>query len=156
MFTIALNGAKVTAYNQTVKTKILLFTLLTFAMVSQLCASENETFSKQVCGIISASQNVKECHYDENQKCLLYQTYDKKEKKVQCLWFPQNESKQIIIDETIWVSLKDVDYVMIGYGLTSSNPQTYYWIPKQKLSKKVNLNKLEKYRLSFPIIYNRF
>ena len=138
------------------KTKILLFTLLTFAMVNQLCASEPDKFSKLVCGIISASPNVKECHYDEKQDCLCYQTIDKKEKKVQCLWFPQNESKQIIIDETIWVSLKDVDYVMIGYGLTSSNPQTYYWIPKQKLSKKLNLNKLEKYRLSFPIVNNRF
>ena len=138
------------------KTKILLFALLTFAMVSQLFASENETFSKQVCGIISASQNVKECHYDENQKCLLYQTFDKKEKKVQCLWFSQVENHKIEICEDTWCSLGDVDYIMVGYGLTSSNPHAYYLIPKQKLRKKVDLNKLEKYRLSFPIVNNRF
>ena len=138
------------------KTKILLFTLLAFAMVSQLCASENETFSKQVCGIISASQNVKECHYDENQKCLLYQTYDKKEKKVQCLWYPQTENHNIVINEDTWSLLGEVDYIMIGYGLTPSNPQVYYLIPKQKFGKKMNLNKLEKYRLSFPIVNNKY
>ena len=138
------------------KTKILLIALLTFAMVSQLCASEHETFSKQVCGIISASQNVKECHYDENQKYLLYQTFDKKEKKVQCLWYPQTENHNIVINEATWSSLNKVDFIMIGYGLTPSNPQAYYLIPKQKLGKKMNLNKLEKYRLNFPIVNNKF
>ena len=68
-------------------------------MVSQLCASENETFSRFVCGIISASQNVKECHYDGNQKCLFYQTFDKKEEKVQGLWYPQTENHNIVINE---------------------------------------------------------
>ena len=138
------------------KTKILLFTLLAFAMVSQLFASENETFSKQVCGIISASQNVKECHYDENQKYLLYQTYDKKEKKVHCLWYPQTEHHKIEISEETWSSLDKVDYIMIGYGLTPSNPQFYFLIPKKKLGRKMNLNKLEKYRLSFPIVNHKF
>ena len=138
------------------KTKILLFALLAFAMVSQLCASENEIFSRFVSGIISASQNVKECHYDENQKCLSYQTYDKKEKKVHCLWYPQTEHHKIEISEDTWSSLGKVDYIMIGYGLTPSNPQAYYLIPKQKLGKKMNLNKLEKYRLSFPIVNHKF
>ena len=138
------------------KTKILLFCLLTFAIVGRILASEHEKFSKQVCGIISASQNVKVCHYDENQKCLLYQTFDKKEKKVQCLWYPQAENHKIEISEDTWSSLGDVDYIMIGYGLTSSNPQIYYLIPKRKLSKKVDLNKLVKYRLSYPIINNNF
>ena len=138
------------------KTKILLFALLAFTMVSQLFASENETFSKLVCGIISVSQNVKECHYDENQKYLLYQTFDKKEKKVQCLWYPQTEHHKIEISEETWSSLGKVDYIMIGYGLSPSNPQAYYLIAKQKLGKKVNLNKLEKYRLSFPIVNHKF
>ena len=138
------------------KTKFLLFYLLTCAIVGQVCASEHDKFSKQVCGIISASQNVKECHYNENQKCLLYQTFDKKEKKVQCLWYPQAENHKIEISEDTWSSLSDVDYIMIGYGLTPSNPQFYFLIPKHKLGKKVNLNKLEKYRLSFPIINHRF
>ena len=80
----------------------------------------------------------------------------RKRKIVQCLWYPQTENHRIVISEDTWSSLSKVDYIMIGYGLTSSNPQTYYWIPKQKLSKKVNLNKLEKYRLSFPIVSNRF
>ena len=138
------------------KTKILLFCLLTFAIIGRGFASEYEKFSKQVCGIISVSQNVKECHYDENQKCLFYQTIDKKEKKVQCLWYPQAENHKIEISEDTWSSLGDVDYIMIGYGLTPSNPQVYFLVPKQKLGKKVNLNKLEKYRLSFPIINHRF
>lgn len=138
------------------KTKILLFALLAFAMVSQLFASEHETFSKQVCGIISASQNVKECHYDENQKYLLYQTLDKKEKKIQCLWYPQTENHKMEISEDTWSLLGKVDYIMIGYGLTPSNPQAYYLIPKQKLSKKLGLNRLEKYRLNFPIVNNKF
>lgn len=138
------------------KTKILLFCLLTFAIIGRGFASEYEKFSKQVCGIISVSQNVKECHYDENQKCLFYQTIDKKEKKVQCLWYPQAENHKIEISEDTWSSLGDVDYIMIGYGLTPSNPQSYYFMPKQKLRKKVDLNKLEKYRLSYPIINNNF
>ena len=125
-------------------------------MVSQLCASENETFSKQVCGIISASQNVKECHYDENQKYLLYQTLDKNEKKVHCLWYPQTENHNIVINEATWSSLNKVDFIMIGYGLSPSNPQAYYLIPKKKLGRKMNLNKLEKYRLSFPIVNHKF
>ena len=138
------------------KTKILLFCLLTFAMVGRVFASEHEKFSKQVCGIISASQNVKVCHYDENQKCLLYQTFDKKEKKVQCLWFPQTKNHKFEISEDTWSSLGNVDYIMIGYGLPSSNPQVYYLVPKQKLRKKVYLNKLENFRLSFPIINHKF
>ena len=138
------------------KLKILLFYLLTFAIVGKICASEHEKFSNLVCGIISASQNVKECHYNENQKCLLYQTFDKKEKKVKCLWYPQAENHKIEISEDTRSSLGDVDYIMIGYGLTPSNPQAYYLIPKQKLGKKVNLNKLEQYRLEFPIVYNKF
>ena len=60
------------------KTKFLLFYLLTFAIVGKVRASDHEKFSKQVCGIISASQNVKECHYDEKQKYLLYQTFGKR------------------------------------------------------------------------------
>ena len=138
------------------KIKILLFYLLTFVIVGQVCASDHEKFSKQVCGIISVSQNVKECHYVEQQKYILYQTIDKKEKKVQCLWFPQTENHKFEINEDAWSSLSDVDYIMIGYGLTPSNPMCYYWIPKQKLIKKLNLNKLEKYRLSYPIINNKF
>ena len=79
-----------------------------------------------------------------------------KEKKVQCLWYPQTENHNIVINEATWSLLGEVDYIMIGYGLTPSNPQAYYLIPKQKLSKKLGLNRLEKYLLNFPIVNNKF
>lgn len=138
------------------KAKLILFYLLPFILAGQVYASDHDKFSKFVCRIISVSQNVKECHYIEQQKYILYQTIDKKEKKVQCLWYPQKEDQSIVISDDIWSSLSEVDYIMIGYGLSPSNPQAYYLIPKQKLGKKVNLYKLEKYRLTFPIISNKF
>ena len=136
--------------------KISIVFLLLACVSINIQATEHEQFSNLVSKLISVSQNVKECKYDNNQKLVYYQTYDHKERKVRCLWFPQNENNQISIDETVWMSLKDTDYIMIGYGLTPSNPLSYYFIPLKKMSKTIKLNKFGKYKLSNPIINNKF
>ena len=138
------------------------FNKITIALLLLACcsisiqATEHEQFSNLVNKLLSISQNVKECKYDNHQKVIYYQSYDNKERKVRCLWYPQNENNQIIIDESIWMTLQDADYIMIGYGLTPFNPGGYYFVPQKKMSKKINLNKVEKYKLSYPIVFNKF
>lgn len=134
--------------------------LLLFMMLMTLPvwgnANENEKFSQFMCGLIPQSLNVRECTYNNEDGILILKTYNGKEKKVLCLWFEQNEKNQITIDAQDLAVKSEVDYVLMGYGQCSTNPKYYYYIPSQKVTKNMRLDKKEKYLLPWPIINNRF
>ena len=116
------------------KLKILFFFIL-FLHVTQIKATVHEDFSKFVSDIIATSRNVKEANYDNQNQTVAYQTYKGKENTIICLWYPKNEEKQISIDQTDWEKIHRVDYIMIGYGQSPTNPESYYFIPIKRLRK---------------------
>lgn len=61
-----------------------------------------------------------------------------------CLWYPKNEEKQITIEKTEWEKIHRVDFIMIGYGQTPTNPESYYIIPSKKIKKEFQLKKMGK------------
>ena len=119
-------------------------------------AEENEKFSRMMCNIVSSCQTVKECSYNKEKEILFFQTRDGKEKKVLCLWFDQNEKNQVVIDATDIALKGSVDYVLIGYAQSPTNPRLYYYIPSRKITKNLKLHKMDKYLLSWPIAGNKF
>ena len=121
-----------------------------------LHAEKNEKFSLMMTKIISNSNFAKQCNYNKDKEVLVLKTRDNKEKKILCLWFFQNEKNQIVIDKADMDLKADTDYVLIGYGQNLSCPRLYYYIPSPKVKKIMNLKKMEKYLLSFPIYRNKF
>lgn len=77
-----------------IKVKIL-FLFILFSHAIHLKATVHEEFSKFVCDIIVTSRYVKESNYDYHNQIVVYQTFNNKENKILCLWYPKNEEKQM-------------------------------------------------------------
>lgn len=134
-----------------------LICLLAIVLLPQIShAEENEKFSQFMCKIISASQTVKDCTYNKEKEIVNFQTREGLETKVLCLWFDQNEKNQIMIDDADMTLKPNSDYVLIGYGQNSTNSRLYYYIPTKTIKKKMNLTKMKKYLLSWPIALHKF
>ena len=117
---------------------------------------EHEMFSQMMCEIISQSSTVKECTYDRETASLIIHAQNGKDKKVLCLWFAQNENNEITINSKRLLLKHGIDYVLVGYGQSPSNPKLYYYIPIKKVCQMIKLNRMEKYMLSWPIVENKF
>ena len=119
-------------------------------------AIHNEKFSQFMCKFISNCKTIEECTYNIEEEILVYQTREGKVKKVLCLWYEQNDNNKVIISDADWAIKDKVDYVIIGYGQYSTNPRLYYYIPIKKFTRKIQLNKMNKYLLSYPLYNNKF
>ena len=133
-----------------------LFFIFLLLHITQIKATVHEDFSKLVCDILATCRNVKEANYDNHSQSRIYQTFKGKGNTIICLWYPNNEEKKITIDKSDWEKIHLVNYIMIGYGQTPTNPKSYYFILTKKIIKEIHLKKIEKYYLSFPIINHEF
>lgn len=126
------------------KIQLIIFFLL-FSSLS-LLANDNERFAGMACTLISKNRSV--LHSERQQKqMLLVQTVDGKELNLLCVWFPQTREDEHILDEVSVSLLKESDKILIGYGQTAGNPMFYYCLPVKQASKKMRIERWEKYRL---------
>lgn len=126
------------------KIQLIIFFLL-FSSLS-LLANDNERFAGMACTLISKNRSV--LHSERQQKQMLFvQTVDGKELNLQCVWFPQTREDEHILDEVSVSLLKESDKILIGYGQTAGNPMFYYCLPVKQASKKMRIERWEKYRL---------
>lgn len=126
------------------KIQLIIFFLL-FSSLS-LLANDNEKFAGMACTLISKNRSV--LHSERQQKQMLFvQTVDGKELNLLCVWFPQTREDEHILDEVSVSLLKESDKILIGYGQTAGNPMFYYCLPVKQASKKMRIERWEKYRL---------
>ena len=126
------------------KIQLIIFFLL-FSSLS-LLANDNERFAGMACTLISKNRSV--LHSERQQKQMLFvQTVDGKELNLLCVWFPQTREDEHILDEVSVSLLKESDKMLIGYGQTAGNPMFYYCLPVKQASKKMRIERWEKYRL---------
>lgn len=126
------------------KIQLIIFFLL-FSSLS-LLANDNERFAGMACTLISKNRSV--LHSERQQKQMLFvQTVDGKELNLLCVWFPQTRVDEHILDEVSVSLLKESDKILIGYGQTAGNPMFYYCLPVKQASKKMRIERWEKYRL---------
>lgn len=126
------------------KIQLIIFFLL-FSSLS-LLANDNERFAGMACTLISKNRSV--FHSERQQKQMLFvQTVDGKELNLLCVWFPQTREDEHILDEVSVSLLKESDKILIGYGQTAGNPMFYYCLPVKQASKKMRIERWEKYRL---------
>ena len=126
------------------KIQLIIFFLL-FSSLS-LLANDNERFAGMACTLISKNRSV--LHSERQQKQMLFvQTVDGKELNLLCVWFPQTREDEHILDEVSASLLKESDKILIGYGQTAGNPMFYYCLPVKQASKKMRIERWEKYRL---------
>lgn len=126
------------------KIQLIIFFLL-FSSLS-LLANDNERFAGMACTLISKNRSV--LHSERQQKQMLFvQTVDGKELNLLCVWFPQTREDEHILDEVSVSLLKESDKILIGYGQTVGNPMFYYCLPVKQASKKMRIERWEKYRL---------
>ena len=126
------------------KIQLIIFFLL-FSPIS-LLANDNERFAGMACTLISKNRSV--LHSERQQKQMLFvQTVDGKELNLLCVWFPQTREDEHILDEVSVSLLKESDKILIGYGQTAGNPMFYYCLPVKQASKKMRIERWEKYRL---------
>ncbi len=126
------------------KIQLIIFFLL-FSSLS-LLANDNERFAGMACTLISKNRFV--LHSERQQKQMLFvQTVDGKELNLLCVWFPQTREDEHILDEVSVSLLKESDKILIGYGQTAGNPMFYYCLPVKQASKKMRIERWEKYRL---------
>lgn len=126
------------------KIQLIIFFLL-FSSLS-LLANDNERFAGMACTLISKNRSV--LHSGRQQKQMLFvQTVDGKELNLLCVWFPQTREDEHILDEVSVSLLKESDKILIGYGQTAGNPMFYYCLPVKQASKKMRIERWEKYRL---------
>ena len=126
------------------KIQLIIFFLL-FSSLS-LLANDNERFAGMACTLISKNRSV--LHSERQQKQMLFvQTVDGKELNLLCVWFPQTREDEHILDEVSVSLLKESDKILIGYGQTAGNPMFYYCLPVKQASKKMRIERWEKYRL---------
>ena len=126
------------------KIQLIIFFLL-FSSLS-LLANDNERFAGMACTLISKNRSV--LHSERQQKQMLFvQTVDGKELNLLCVWFPQTREDVHILDEVSVSLLKESDKILIGYGQTAGNPMFYYCLPVKQASKKMRIERWEKYRL---------
>ena len=126
------------------KIPLIIFFLL-FSSLS-LLANDNERFAGMACTLISKNRSV--LHSERQQKQMLFvQTVDGKELNLLCVWFPQTREDEHILDEVSVSLLKESDKILIGYGQTAGNPMFYYCLPVKQASKKMRIERWEKYRL---------
>ena len=126
------------------KIQLIIFFLL-FSSLS-LLANDNERFAGMACTLISKNRSV--LHSERQQKQMLFvQTVDGKELNLLCVWFPQTREDEHILDEVSVSLLKASDKLLIGYGQTAGNPMFYYCLPVKQASKKMRIERWEKYRL---------
>ena len=126
------------------KIQLIIFFLL-FSSLS-LLANDNEIFAGMACTLISKNRSV--LHSERQQKQMLFvQTVDGKELNLLCVWFPQTREDEHILDEVSVSLLKESDKILIGYGQTAGNPMFYYCLPVKQASKKMRIERWEKYRL---------
>ena len=126
------------------KIQLISFFLL-FSSLS-LLANDNERFAGMACTLISKNRSV--LHSERQQKQMLFvQTVDGKELNLLCVWFPQTREDEHILDEVSVSLLKESDKILIGYGQTAGNPMFYYCLPVKQASKKMRIERWEKYRL---------
>ena len=126
------------------KIQLIIFFLL-FSSLS-LLANDNERFAGMACTLISKNRSV--LHSERQQKQMLFvQTVDGKELNLLCVWFPQTREDEHILDEVSFSLLKESDKILIGYGQTAGNPMFYYCLPVKQASKKMRIERWEKYRL---------
>lgn len=126
------------------KIQLIIFFLL-FSSLS-LLANDNERFAGMACTLISKNRSV--LHSERQQKQMLFvQTVDGKELNLLCVWFPQTREDEHILDEVSVSLLKESDKILIGYGQTAGNPMFYYCLPVKQASKKMQIERWEKYRL---------
>ena len=126
------------------KIQLIIFFLL-FSSLS-LLANDNERFAGMACTLISKNRSV--LHTERQQKQMLFvQTVDGKELNLLCVWFPQTREDEHILDEVSVSLLKESDKILIGYGQTAGNPMFYYCLPVKQASKKMRIERWEKYRL---------
>ena len=126
------------------KIQLIIFFLL-FSSLS-LLANDNERFAGMACTLISKNRSV--LHSERQQKQMLFvQTVDGKELNLLCVWFTQTREDEHILDEVSVSLLKESDKILIGYGQTAGNPMFYYCLPVKQASKKMRIERWEKYRL---------
>ena len=126
------------------KIQLIIFFLL-FSSLS-LLANDNERFAGMACTLIIKNRSV--LHSERQQKQMLFvQTVDGKELNLLCVWFPQTREDEHILDEVSVSLLKESDKILIGYGQTAGNPMFYYCLPVKQASKKMRIERWEKYRL---------
>lgn len=126
------------------KIQLIIFFLL-FSSLS-LLANDNDRFAGMACTLISKNRSV--LHSERQQKQMLFvQTVDGKELNLLCVWFPQTREDEHILDEVSVSLLKESDKILIGYGQTAGNPMFYYCLPVKQASKKMRIERWEKYRL---------
>lgn len=126
------------------KIQLIIFFLL-FSSLS-LLANDNERFAGMACTLISKNRSV--LHSERQQKQMLFvQTVDGKELNLLCVWFPQTREDEHILDEVSVSLLKESDKILIGYGQTAGNPMFYYCLSVKQASKKMRIERWEKYRL---------
>lgn len=126
------------------KIQLIIFFLL-FSSLS-LLANDNEKFAGMACTLISKNRSV--LHSERRQKQMfLVQNVDGKELNLLCVWFPQTREDEHILDKESVSLLKESDKVLIGYGQTAGNPMFYYYLPVKQVSKKMRIERWEKYRL---------
>lgn len=126
------------------KIQLIIFFLL-FSSLS-LLANDNERFAGMACTLISKNRSV--LHSERQQKQMLFvQTVDGKELNLLCVWFLQTREDEHILDEVSVSLLKESDKILIGYGQTAGNPMFYYCLPVKQASKKMRIERWEKYRL---------
>lgn len=130
--------------------KIQLAILLLFSFSTFLWAQENGNFTDMACKFITHNRCVIHCE-QQPENLLFLETVDGKNLSILCLWFPQTETGEYRLEEICFSLASKMDYVLIGYGQIPKNPMYCYWLSAKKASKKLKIEKLEKYRLPLPL-----
>lgn len=135
--------------------KIRFFFLFSFLFATSLLAEDNEIFAGLACRLVSHNRSVLHCELQQ-KRILVIKTVDAKELKLLCVWFPEMPEEEYRLDDVVISLGKETDCLLIGYGQTAGNPMFYYCLPMNKVSKKMKMERWEKYRIPLSLCDYRF
>lgn len=126
--------------------KILLFFCL-FAFSMPLWADDNGKFTSVAVRFISRNRTVNVCE-QLTDNMISIETKKGDTRKVLCIWSPYLDEGVCYLNAEDEKRLRNVDFLLLGYGQTPANPAFRWWIPTSKVTRKLKMEKLNKYKMS--------
>lgn len=126
--------------------KILLVFCMLFSSVS-LWADDNEKFTSMAVKFISENRSIEVCELSTNN-VISIKTKKGKTEKVLCIWLPYADKNVCYLNAEDAKKVNNVDFLLLGYGQSPTNSTFRYWIPASKVTKKLKIEKLDKYKMS--------
>lgn len=124
---------------------LLLFLFVRFSVSSW--ADDNGKFVSVAVRFMSENRNMEVCEW-LTDNMISIKTKKGETRKVLCIWLPYSDEGVCCLNVEDVRRLRDVDFLLLGYGQSPANSAFRYYIPASKVVKRLKIEKLEKYRMS--------